>query len=88
MREANPYLEELDTAKLIELGVELGLNRTELKRIAPIELSLELCERWLREDDDVHQTSGTPTWSILATALRKIGVGGVAKSIEKEKIHQ
>ena len=85
MREANPYLKKLDTAKLIELGVELGLNRTELKRIAPTELSLELCERWLRKDDDVNQT---PTWSILATALRNIGVGGVAKSIEKEKIHQ
>ena len=85
MREANPYLKKLDTAKLIELGVELGLNRTELKRTAPAELSLELCEKWLREDDNVNQT---PTWSSLATALRKIGVGGVAKIIEEEEMHQ
>ena len=84
----NRCTKKLDTAKLIELGVELGLNRTELKRIAPTELSLELCERWLREDDDVHQTSGTPTWSSLATALRNIGASGMAKSIEKEKMHQ
>ena len=71
--------------KLYELGVELGLNITELKRVASIELPLELCGRWLRGDDDVLQTSGTPTWSSLVRALRNIGASGVARSIEQER---
>ena len=79
-----PYLKKLDTAKLYDLGVELGLNTTELKRIPTEQLPLELCIRWLRGDDDVHQTSGTPTWSSLATAMRKIGASGVASSIERD----
>ena len=83
-REVNPYLKKLDTAKLYDLGLELGLNITELKRIPTEQLPLELCMRWLREDDDVHQTSGTPTWSSLATALRNIGASGVASSIEQK----
>ena len=85
LREVNTYLKKLDTAKLIELGLELGLNITELKRIPTEQLPLELCMRWLREDDDVHETSGTPTWSSLAKALRKIGASGVASSIEQKK---
>ena len=85
-REVNPHLKKLDTTKLYELGGELGLNITELKKIAPIELHLELCERWLREDDDVHHTSGPPTWSSLVTALRNIGANGVATSIEQQKL--
>ena len=83
-REVIPHLKKLDTAKLYELGVELGLNITELKRIPTEQLPLEMCERWLREDDKVHQTSGTPTWSSLATALRNIGASGVASSIDRE----
>ena len=50
----------LTLPKLYELGVELGLNIIKLKGISSIELPLELCERWLREDDAVYQTSGRP----------------------------
>ena len=86
--EANPYLHKLSTAKLYELGGELGLNITELERIPTERLPLGLCIRWLRGDDDVHQTSGPPTWSSLVRALRNIGASGVASSIEQEKMHQ
>ena len=74
----------LDTARLYELGGELGVNITELRRIPAERLPLELCERWLREDDDVYLASGTPTWSSLVTALRSIGASGVANRIERE----
>ena len=84
-REVNPYLKKLDTAKLYELGVELGLNIVALKKIDQEQLPLELCIRWLREDDNVHQTSGIPTWSSLVRALRNIGANGVASSIEQDK---
>ena len=72
----------LSIAKLYELGGELGLNITDMRRIAPEQLPLELCMRWLREDDAVYRT---PTWNSLATALRNIGANGVASSIEQER---
>ena len=75
----------LSIAKLYELGGELGLNITDMRRIAPEQLPLELCKRWLREDDDVHQTCGTPTWNSLVTALRNIGTSGLANMIEQER---
>ena len=75
----------LDTPKLYELGGELGLNITELIRIPTQHLPVQLCIRWLREDDDVHQTSGTPTWSSLVRAVRSIGANGLANRIELER---
>ena len=75
----------LDTARLYELGGELGLNITKLKRIPAQQLPLELCEQWLRGDDDVLQTSGTPTLSSLVRAMRSIGASGVTDRIERER---
>ena len=75
----------LSIAKLYELGGELGLNITDMRRIAPEQLPLELCMRWLREDDAVYQTCGTPTWNSLVTALRNIGANRVASMIEQER---
>ena len=77
----------LETEKLYELGGELGLNITGLRRINSEQLPLKLCERWLREDDNVHQTSGLPTWSSLVRALRNIGANGIAARIEQEKLN-
>ena len=74
----------LDTARLYELGGELGVNITELRRIPAERLPLELCERWLRENDDVLQTSGIPTWISLVRPLRSIGANGLANRIERE----
>ena len=46
-----------------------------------------LCERWLREDDDVQTRSGDPSWSSLVTAMHEIGANGLARKIEEEKIN-
>ena len=78
----NPYLKKLDTAKLLELGGALGLNITELGRVPGDNLTLVLAERWLREDDNVHTFSGTPSWGSLIKALRAVGANGVANEIE------
>ena len=55
--------------------------------MSPENLTLELYERWLREDDDVHKTSGDPSWTSLARAMRGIRANGLAAKIEKEKIN-
>ena len=82
----NLYLKMLDNPKLYELGGELGLNITELRRVSGESLPLMLAERWLREDDAVHRTSGTPTWGSLTKALQAIGATGVADRIVREKL--
>ena len=86
LRDVNSYLKLLDTPDLYKLGTELGLNFTKLKKVPGQELPLELAERWLREDDNVHKTSGTPTWGSLINALQTTGATGVADRIEREKL--
>ena len=78
------YLKTLDTPRLYELGGELGLQISRLRRTPARALPFELCERWLRGDDDVLKTSSPPTWSSLVRALRSIRACGVANVIERE----
>ena len=87
-RDVNPYLKMLSTPQLYDLSGELGLNITELRRVSGQELPGELAERWLREDDAVYKTSGTPSWSSLIKALRSqvVGATGVADRIQQEKL--
>ena len=87
-RDVNPYIKMLSTPQLYDLGGELGLNITELRRVSGQELPGELAERWLRGDDAVHKTSGTPSWGSLIKALRSqvVGATGVADRIEREKL--
>ena len=76
---------ELDNTTLYELGIELGLDITELIIVPTDQLPLELCERWLCGDDDVLQTSGNPTWISLIRALINIDLDGLADRIEQER---
>ena len=87
-RDVNPYFKMLSTPQLYDLGGELGLNITELRRVSGQELPGELAERWLRRDDAVHKTSGTASWGSLIKALRSqvVGATGVAERIEREKL--
>ena len=86
--EVTSYLRKLDNVKLYDLAGELGLNVTDLRnRVSVDSLPRVLCERWLREDDDVQTRSGDPSWSSLAKAMRRIGANGLARKIEKEKIN-
>ena len=86
--EVTSYLRKLDNVKLYDLAGELGLNVTDLRnRVSVDSLPRVLCERWLREDDDVQTRSGDPSWSSLAKAMCRIGANGLARKIEKEKIN-
>lgn len=85
-REVYSYLKDLENAKLLDLGVELGLNIAELRKSLPKELAMDLCQSWLREDYEVHKVSGSPTWRSLVRALREVGATGIANKIEQEKI--
>lgn len=74
------YLREGNDLNLIRLGGALGLNYTNLERMKA--LPEEMVAAWLREEDNVEENSGEPTWSSLVQALKKIGQNGIAKKIE------
>ena len=67
------------------LGLELGLLYTTLERIETDNREVAQCKTkmiaaWLRQQDNVLQV-GVPSWSVLQTALKKIGEVNVASQI-------
>lgn len=47
---------------------------------------LKLISAWLREEDEVSERSGKPSWESLAKALEEIGQNGIARSIKDNVI--
>ena len=81
--EARKFLECLTNDCLITLGVYLGLRYVHLKKMKEDCLLDEMLDSWLREDDDVIETSGHPSWPGLVQALENAGYNGVAAEIRK-----
>lgn len=72
-----------------QLGLHLGLLDRTLQIIATDyrktnDRLLQCIRAWLCKDDKVEQ-KGSPTWTILKEALRKIGENAVANGIESEE---
>ena len=72
------------------LGIELGLSyptlesiRTDKRNIS--ECKLAMIAAWLKQQDNVAK-NGTPSWSVLQTALREIGENKIADHIRVSKI--
>ena len=67
------------------LGLALGLLYPSLKRIKKeqhgdiSDCMMEMLAAWLQQQDNVSQ-NGVPSWSVLRTALRKIGENELASS--------
>ena len=74
-------LNDLSNEDLIRVGGALGLHHPNLKRSKNI--LPDMVTFWLRQDDRVTETSGSPTWASLATALEDVGHTGVASRIRK-----
>ena len=47
---------------------------------------LNLVLAWLREEDEVSERSGKPSWESLAKALEEIGQNGIARTIRDNNI--
>ena len=68
------FLDPLSKLELRELGLELGLRWHCLKNIMKKDCILDdILDSWLREDDDVTETSGHPSWLSLVKALEEVG---------------
>ena len=79
------YLCRMDTAKVVNLGVALGLNFTSLKNNMNSGTFVnDTIHAWLQKEDDVMQT-GKPTWKTLVKALNSVGQTGIATKIENKK---
>ena len=72
------------------LGLALGLDYSTLQRIdwekmgRIEECKMEMLSSWLQQKDDVVEKA-LPSWSVLETALRKIGEIKVANDLSQCK---
>ena len=87
MAEISEYLDRMDNARILKLGVTLGLNYIKLKKNMNSEtFLLDTIHAWLQKEDGVLKM-GNPTWRTLVNALNSKGVGqtGIAAEIVKDK---
>ena len=80
---ARKFLECLTNDRIRTLGMHLGLRYVHLKRMKEDCLLDDMLDSWLREDDDVIETSGRPSWQSLVQALEEAGCKGVATKIKQ-----
>lgn len=86
MPEISSYLDGMGNAKILNLGVVLGLDFTKLKNnMSTSTFLLDTLHSWLQKEDDV-MAKGIPTWRALVNALksRGVGQGGIAAEIAKD----
>lgn len=76
------FLKALTNEELRRVGLELGLHWPHLKRMGQDCLN-DLVHCWLKKDDLVMETSGTPSWESLAKALEEADFKGLARDIRK-----
>ena len=84
MTSATPLLLK-DVIDWQSLGLELGVLYSTLKKIEKDYRKVDACmmemlAAWLQQQDEVNQV-GVPSWSVLQTALRKIGENELANRI-------
>ena len=85
MADISAYLHRIDAAKVVNLGVALGLNFTSLKNNMNSGTFVnDTIYAWLQKEDDVMK-KGKPTWKTLVKALNSVGQTGIATEIEKKK---
>ena len=87
MIEISTYLGEMEAAKILNLGVVLGLSFINLKNKMKSEtFLLDVIHSWLQKEDQVEK-KGKPTWRNLVNALRYKGIGqtGIADQIARDK---
>ena len=81
--EVKRFLKQLTTSEIRSLGLELGLHHPHLKKMTDEGLLDEMLHCWLREDDIVHEISGTPSWESLIRALEAANFNGVAAEVKR-----
>ena len=87
MVDISAYLDKMENAKILKLGVALGLDYIKLKNNMNSEMFLfDTIHAWLQKEDEVMKR-GNPTWRTLVNALNSKGVGqtGMATEIAKDK---
>ena len=87
MAEISAYLSRMESAKILNLGIVLGLDYIKLKNNMSSEtFLLDTIYAWLQKEDGA-ANKGNPTWQALVNALKSKGVGqnGIAAEIAKDK---
>ena len=76
------FIKDLPNEEITRLGITLGLNYVRLCNMtSQPNYYLDVVNSWLRQEDNVEDTSGEPSWETLAWALREIGQNGIRQKI-------
>lgn len=79
-------LHGLGNDELTDLGLALGLEYGNMKRMSPNKSFIrEMLASWLNKEDNVMTASGEPSWNSLVKALEDIDQHGTAQKIRKGK---
>ena len=87
MAEISAYLGSMESAKILNLGIVLGLDYIKLKNNMSSEtFLLDTIYAWLQKEDGA-ANKGNPTWRTLVNALKSKGIGQarIAEKIVKDK---
>ena len=83
LQEVTEYLKDLDDTDIKRLGLALGLSHRRLQKMTTLPEDMVLS--WLRGDDNVSATSGTPSWSSFAKTLNKRGHTNISFKVREGK---
>ena len=88
LRVVMEYTCDLSQTQLFELGIQLGLHFSTLRKLrenSPNLLRMEMMNAWLSRQDSVKEI-GIPSWRVLVIALRKkpVNCNLIADTIEKK----
>ena len=78
------YLTDLDRDQVEQLGLALGLTRPTLNKMGTGTFLNDMLSCWLQGMNKVMENDGH-TWQSLVNGLKKVGQGGIASQIKKDK---
>lgn len=82
--DVSTYLTDLNRDQVEQLGLALGLTRPTLNRMGTRTFLNDMLSCWLQGMDNVMENGGH-TWQSLCNGLKKVGQGGIASQIKKDK---
>jgi hypothetical protein len=80
-------ISDLTPQQVLNLGQELGLSFSTLKRMPQESIHGDMVHAWLMKMDDVPHVGGDPTWRSFAQGLAKQKLWGVVDIIKLSELH-
>jgi hypothetical protein len=78
-------IHDLTPQQVLDLGEELGLYHSTLKRMPQESIHGDMVHAWLMKMDDVPEVGGDPTWRSFARGLAECRLWGMVNTIRQSE---